>query len=122
MPRGWYEGDWDGVTSCVNDDKKQGREYLLCGHVNLNRSPACAAMFAKHQADEAKKFIMDKGGNILDRQNLPKNKRREGRPHTVSEWRQRYGGDTPHPGPFNRGRGRGQGVNPPMTPPLPNII
>ena len=115
MPRGWYDGNWDGVTNCENDDVKQGREYLLCGHVNLNRSPACAAMFAKHQADEAGKFTIDKRGNILDRQNLPRNKKREGRPHTVSEWRQNFGGNDPRPGPSNGGRGQGDDLPPDPT-------
>ena len=87
MPRGWYEGDWDGVADCEPNEPDQGREFILAGHVNLNRSGACAAMFAKHQADEAKKFRIDKRGNIVSRMNLHPNKKREGRPLSVSEWR-----------------------------------
>ena len=91
MPRGWFEGNWDGVADCEPNEPDQGREFLLAGHVNLNRSGACAAMFAKHQSDEAKKFRIDKRGNITSRVNLPPNKRREGRPLSVSEWRAQGG-------------------------------
>ena len=95
MPRGWFEGNWDGIADCEPYENDKGREFFLTGHINLNRSGACAAMFAKHQSEEAKKFRVDNRGNIVSRRNLPPNKRREGYPLSVSQWREQ-GGNNPN--------------------------
>ena len=94
MPRGWFEGNWDGIADCEPYEVDKGWEFFLVGHINLNRSGACAAMFAKHQSEEAKKFRVDNRGNIVSRRNLPPNKRREGYPLSVSQWREQ-GGNNP---------------------------
>ena len=92
MPRGWYEGDWDGVADCEPNEPDQGREFILTGHVNLNRSGACAAMFAKHQADETARFKLDDKGNIISRAKILKNPKRDGKPLSVSEWERDFKG------------------------------
>ena len=64
LPKAWDTGDRDcvaGSTDLIPDHQ----EFLLAGHINLNKSPAAAAMFAKHQSEEAAKFKLDKKGNML---------------------------------------------------------
>ena len=38
MPRGWFEGNWDGIADCEPCENDKGREFFLTGHINLNRS------------------------------------------------------------------------------------
>ena len=102
-PKAWDSGD-RGCVAKPPDNKVQGKqEFLLCGHINLNKSPSAAAMFAKHQADEAAKFKMDEKGNVLSRVKLPANPKRAGKPLSVSEWRRNFSGPAA-PKPPARGR------------------
>merc|ERR1711974_365284 len=59
--------------------------FLLCGHINPHKSPACGAQFTSYINYAIKHFKMDKFGNIKS-QYIPSN--RGSRPRTVTEWRE----------------------------------
>ena len=59
IPKAWGKGNRDCVAESADLDPGH-QEFLLAGHINLNKSPSAAAMFAKHQADEAARFKLDK--------------------------------------------------------------
>ena len=89
FPKAWDTGDRDcvaGSTDLIPDHQ----EFLLAGHINLNKSPSAAAMFAKHQSEEAAKFKLDKKGNIISRVKTYKNPKREGKPLSVTEWKEKF--------------------------------
>ena len=92
FPKAWEQGDWDCIAKSKENQTSGRQEFLLAGHINLNKSPSAAAMFAKHQADEAARFKLDKKGNIISRVKIPKNPKRDGKPLSVSEWKKDYCG------------------------------
>ena len=60
--------------------------YILSGHINLHKSPACAAQFVTYVNHAIDNFTMDSSGNI-DYKYLKV--KRGHRPETVSQWRER---------------------------------
>ena len=68
------------------NENSEVEPFLLCGHINLHKSPACGAQFTSYINYAIKHFKMDKFGNIKS-QYIPSN--RGSRPRTVTEWRNR---------------------------------
>ena len=103
LPKAWEQGNWDCIAKSKGTQISGRQEFLLAGHINLNKSPSAAAMFAKHQADEAARFKLDEKGNIISRVKIPKNPKRDGKPLSVSEWKKDYcGPNAPKPPPTGR--------------------
>ena len=84
------QGNLECVAKPPETSASGKQEFILAGHINMNKSPAAAAMFAKHQADETAKFKLDEKGNIVSRAKILPNPRRDGKPLSVSEWRKYY--------------------------------
>ena len=67
-------------------------DYILCGHLNLHKSAANAAVLSRHITNQWKHFRINKDGVISSRQ-LEINRNpdgygglKDGKPHTVTEW------------------------------------
>ena len=71
----------DGSVSQHSADHSEVLDYVLCGQVNLHKSPACAAQFTKYITYALKNYRLDQHGNISDGY-IPSNRT----PRTVTEW------------------------------------
>ena len=68
------------------DEVQEVPEFILCGHVNLHKSPACAAQFSRYINYALDNYTMDTNNNLHD--DYIRNDRV---PRTVSEWRSQRG-------------------------------